>query len=58
VATVAVPFEGMGTKAVEALDAIVGNGASRESVVKGPYLLVPAVLVDRNNVPAEGKWPW
>lgn len=58
VATVAVPFEGMGTKAVEALDAIVANGAARDSVVKGPYLLVPSVLVDRNNVPAEGKWPW
>jgi simple sugar transport system substrate-binding protein/ribose transport system substrate-binding protein len=58
VATVAVPFELMGTKAVEAIDAIVANGKPRDSVVKGPYLLVPSVLVDRNNVPAEGKWPW
>ncbi len=58
VATVAVPFEAMGSRAVEALDAIVANGAPRDSIVKGPYLLVQAVLVDRNNVPAEGKWPW
>ena len=58
VATVAVPFEAMGEKAVAALEAIIANGAARESVVKGPYLLVPAVLVDRSNVPAEGKWPW
>ncbi len=58
VATVAVPFEAMGAKAVAALEAIVANGATRDSVVKGPYLLVPAVLVDRNNVPADGKWPW
>ena len=57
VATVAVPFEQMGQKAIAALDAIVANGAPRDSVVKGPYMLVPAVLVDRNNVPAEGKWP-
>lgn len=58
VATVAVPFELMGQKAIGLLDAIAANGAPRDSVVKGPYLLVPAVLVDRNNVPAEGKWPW
>jgi simple sugar transport system substrate-binding protein/ribose transport system substrate-binding protein len=58
VATVAVPFELMGSKAVDALDAIVVNGAAKESVVKGPYMLLPSVLVDRSNVPAEGKWPW
>ena len=58
VATVAVPFELMGSKAVDALDAIVANGAAKESVVKGPYMLLPSVLVDRTNVPAEGKWPW
>lgn len=57
VATVAVPFEQMGEKAVVALDAIVAQGKPRDSVVKGPYMLVPAVLVDRTNVPAEGKWP-
>jgi ABC-type sugar transport system substrate-binding protein len=58
VATVAVPFELMGQKAVDAIDAIVANGAPRDSVVKGPYMLLPSVLVDRSNVPAEGKWPW
>lgn len=57
-ATVAVPFEMMGTRAVESLDAIVAAGKPRDSVVKGPYMLLPAVLVDRTNVPAEGKWPW
>lgn len=58
VATVAVPFELMGQKAVGLLDAIVANGAKADSVLKGPYVLVPAVLVDASNVPAEGKWPW
>lgn len=58
VATVAVPFELMGTKAVEALETIVDRGQPKESVVKGPYMLLPSVLVDRTNVPAEGKWPW
>ena len=58
IATVAVPFELMGSKAVDALDAIVANGVAKESVVKGPYMLLPSVLVDRTNVPAEGKWPW
>ncbi len=57
VATVAVPFEQMGEKSVAALDTIVAQGKPRDSVVKGPYMLVPAVLVDRTNVPAEGKWP-
>lgn len=58
VATVAVPFELMGQKAIGLLDAIVANGAKAASVLKGPYVLVPAVLVDASNVPAEGKWPW
>jgi simple sugar transport system substrate-binding protein/ribose transport system substrate-binding protein len=58
VATVAVPFELMGTRAVDAIDHIVAQGGAREDVVKGPYMLLPAMLVDRTNVPAEGKWPW
>jgi len=58
VATVAVPFELMGKKAVEALDAIVANGKPKDSVVPGPYLLMPSFLIDRANVPEEGKWPW
>lgn len=58
VATVAVPFEGMGERAIAALQSIVVEGRSRDSVVRGPYLLMPAKLVDASNVPAEGKWPW
>ena len=58
VATVAVPFETMGSKAVDALDTIVSDGKPKDSVVKGPYMLLPSVLVDKTNVPAEGKWPW
>lgn len=58
VATVAVPFELMGTKAVDAIDRIVSGGAAKESVVQGPYMLLPSVLVDAHNVPAAGAWPW
>lgn len=58
VATVAVPFEMMGQKAVEAVERIVDKGEAKDSVVQGPYMLLPSVLVDKSNVPAEGKWPW
>jgi ABC-type sugar transport system substrate-binding protein len=58
VATVAVPFELMGQKSVELLDRIVNGGEKKDAVVQGPYVLMPAVLVDAHNVPAEGKWPW
>ncbi len=58
VATVAVPFELMGTKAVDAIDRIVAQGTSKEAVVQGPYMLLPSVLVDAHNVPAAGAWPW
>ncbi len=57
-ATVAIPFETMGVKAVEAVEQIVVKKAKKDDVVKGPYLYLNAVLVDRSNVPAEGKWPW
>ena len=57
-ATVAVPFEKMGIKAVDCIDKIVNKGAKKEDLVKGPFMLMNAVLVDKNNVPAEGKWPW
>ncbi len=57
-ATVAIPFENMGKKAVECLDSIVNKGKKKEDLVKGPYLMVDAVLVDGNNVPKEGGWPW
>jgi len=57
-ATVAIPFEQMGRKAVECLDKMVNQGVKREELVKGPYMLMDAVLVDKHNVPEEGKWPW
>src|SRR5262249_47322522 len=55
VATVAVPFELMGQTAIKHIDAIVARGGNKDIVPPGPYVLVPAVLVDRSNVPAEGK---
>ena len=58
VATIAVPFELMGEKSVDALDRIVNGGEKKETLVQGPYMLMPAILVDAHNVPAEGKWPW
>jgi len=57
-ATVAIPFEKMGEEAVECVDKIVNKKMKKEDLVKGPYLLMDAVVVDKNNVPAEGKWPW
>ncbi|MBK9081470.1 MAG: substrate-binding domain-containing protein [Rhizobiales bacterium] len=49
-ATVAVPFEEMGKKAVDAIDEIVVKKKPKESVVSGPYLYVDGVLVDKDNV--------
>jgi ABC-type sugar transport system substrate-binding protein len=57
-ATVAIPFEKMGEEAVECVDKIVNKKMKKDDLVKGPYLLMDAVVVDKNNVPAEGKWPW
>jgi ABC-type sugar transport system substrate-binding protein len=50
VATVAIPFEEMGTKAIEAVDAIVNQKKPASSIAAGPYLFVDAVLVDASNV--------
>ena len=57
-ATVAIPFEQMGAKAVECMDKIVNDGVKKEELVQGPFLLMDAVLVDKYNVPEDGKWPW
>ncbi len=57
-ATVAIPFERMGRAAVEAMDKIVVGKMKKDELVSGPFLYMDAVLVDRTNVPAEGKWPW
>lgn len=49
-ATVAVPFEEMGRKAVDAIDEIVVQKKSKTTVTAGPYLYVDGVLVDKDNV--------
>jgi len=56
-ATVAIPFELMGEAAVDSLDEIL-SGKPKNEITPGPYLFMDAVLVDANNVPAEGEWPW
>lgn len=50
VATVAIPFEQMGEMAIDALDRIVVQRQPKESVTRGPYLYVDAVLVHAGNV--------
>jgi ribose transport system substrate-binding protein len=49
-ATVAIPFETIGEKAVEAMDKIVVKKMPKDQVVNGPYMWVDAVLVDGSNV--------
>lgn len=49
-ATVNVPFEAMGTQAVEAIDGIVVKKQPKSTFASGPYLFVDAVLVDQSNV--------
>jgi len=49
-ATVVVPFEDMGRFAVEAVERIAVKKEPKEQVVKGPYHLVDAILVDESNV--------
>lgn len=49
-ATVAIPFEAMGREAVADMDRIVVQGEPRDAIVSGPYLYMPATLVDANNV--------
>jgi simple sugar transport system substrate-binding protein/ribose transport system substrate-binding protein len=49
-ATVSIPFEEMGKKAVDAIQTIVVDKKPKETVTSGPYLFMDAVLVDKNNV--------
>jgi hypothetical protein len=49
-ATVNVPFEAMGVKAVDAVDRIVIGKAPKASFTSGPYLFVESTLVDASNV--------
>jgi simple sugar transport system substrate-binding protein/ribose transport system substrate-binding protein len=49
-ATMMIPFEQMGTKAIYAIDRIVVKKEPRESIAAGPYLFMDSVLVDASNV--------
>ncbi|HVL71412.1 MAG TPA: substrate-binding domain-containing protein [Beijerinckiaceae bacterium] len=49
-ATVSIPFEEMGRKAVDAVERIVVKKQPKDSVTTGPYLFMDAVLVDQHNV--------
>jgi simple sugar transport system substrate-binding protein/ribose transport system substrate-binding protein len=49
-ATVTIPFEEMGTKAVEAVERIVVKGEPKAAITSGPYLFMDAFLVDGHNV--------
>lgn len=49
-ATVAIPFETMGTQAVEAIERIVVKKEPKAAITPGPYLFLDAALVDANNV--------
>ena len=49
-ATVAIPFEDMGAKAVDAVETIVVKKQPAGAVTAGPYLFVDAVVVDKTNV--------
>lgn len=49
-ATVSIPFEDMAAQAVEMMNAIAVDGTAKEDLVPGPYLFIPATLVDKSNV--------
>ena len=56
-ATVAIPYELLGETAADAMEDTLA-GMPKDQIVTGPYLFVDTVVVDKNNVPAEGEWPW
>jgi ABC-type sugar transport system substrate-binding protein len=49
-ASVVIPFEDMGRKAVDAVEAIAVKKQSKDTIVSGPYLFTDAVIVDKTNV--------
>ncbi len=49
-ATVAIPFEDMATQAVSLMNQIAVEGKAKEDLVPGPYLFIPATMVDKSNV--------
>ncbi len=56
-ATVAIPYELLGETAADAMEDTL-SGMPKDQIATGPYLFVDTVVVDKNNVPAEGEWPW
>ena len=60
VATVAVPFElhGRRRRSMPSTASWLQGASPSDSVVQGPYMLLPSVLVDAHNVPVAGAWPW
>lgn len=49
-ATVAIPFEKMAGTAVSMMNKIAVEGVAKDELVPGPYLFIPATLVDKSNV--------
>ena len=49
-ASVVIPFEDMGRKAVDAVEAIAVKKQSKDTIVSGPYLFTDAVIVNKTNV--------
>lgn len=49
-ATVAIPFERMGTEAINVVERIAIRKESLDSINAGPYIYMPAELVDKTNV--------
>jgi ribose transport system substrate-binding protein len=49
-ATVTIPFEEMGKRAIEAIDTIVVKGQPKANVTSGPYLFLDSFVVDQTNV--------
>jgi ribose transport system substrate-binding protein len=49
-ATVTIPFEEMGTKAIESIERVVVRREAKSTITPGPYLFLDAALVDANNV--------
>lgn len=50
IATVAIPFEDMAAKAVDAVDTIAVKKQPASAVATGPYLFTDAIIVDASNV--------
>jgi ribose transport system substrate-binding protein len=49
-ATVAIPFERMGSEAINVLDRLIVKKEARDSISSGPYIYLSSELVDKTNV--------